>query len=86
MVYKRIFSYLTESWVYANSYTVNKTVIATSMVSTNLTFEAIEELKLTVGYGQTKSTSYSIGLTIPADSKRQSKLAFDVLYKKQNIK
>lgn len=82
---REFYSYLTDSWGYISQYTVSASVTASSSTSVNVTSEAIDKLKIQVGYGTSKSTTYSIGAVIPADSSRLSKLAYDVQFKKQSF-
>ncbi|WP_430535096.1 hypothetical protein [Listeria rocourtiae] len=81
--YERKFhSYLTTSWAKANKYTVSKSVTATSSVSANISTAGLKWLKANFSYNNTRTTKSSIGTTIPANSSKNSKLAFDVKYKK----
>ncbi|MBC1513677.1 hypothetical protein HCA78_15515 [Listeria booriae] len=81
--YERKFhSYLTSSWAKASKYKVSKSVTATSSVNVSISPAGIKWLKANFSYNNTRTTKTSVGTTVPADSKRNSKLAFDVRYKK----
>lgn len=76
------YTYLTNAWAYASSYTVTSSTSTTSTSTFSVEIEAKlkENIKSTFGYNYANSvsTAESIGITIPADSTRQSKLRYEV--------
>lgn len=82
---KRFVRYLTASWAPAGGYTWNKTQSASSTVSTETGLSA-KAISSQIGVSNTVSTSYSVTISIPADSKRFSKLAFYADYNRRYVK
>ncbi len=84
------YTYLTDSWAPASSYTVSKniSVSSSSTLSSSLTYAISDDLKANFGitYGTTVSTSSSIGTHIPADSNRESRLRHKVRVKRYYVK
>lgn len=76
-MYRQSFvKYLTPSWAKAASYTWSQSNTTTWTVSGGATYEAAETVRLTLGLSRSRTTTYSIGITIPEDSSRFSKLGF----------
>lgn len=75
---ERLVDYLTGAWAKASSYSLNKTTTL-SVTGTATGSAKIKKLiTATLGISLTKTTSYSVGYTIPADSSRDSKLVHKV--------
>lgn len=72
---KRFVRHLTSSWAKASSYTWSKKQSATATISGELSASA-KVISSKIGVSNSVSTSYSVAITIPANSSRFSKLAF----------
>ncbi|BCE07844.1 MULTISPECIES: hypothetical protein [Bacillus] len=83
-VKKRV-RFLTSSWAKASSYTWSKTQSASSTVSSNVGISA-KGISSQLGVSNTVTTSYSVAITIPANSKKYSKLAFYSDYNKRYVR
>ena len=79
---ERLVDYLTGAWAKASSYSLNKTTTLSVTGTATGSAEIKKLITAALGISLTKSTSYSVGYTIPADSSRDSKLVhkadFDV--------
>lgn len=78
--------HLTPAWAPAKEYTVTQVVTRGSSINGNITSEGIKNLKLQFSYGKTVSTADMVGIHIPANPKKYSKLALKVKYKEQSYK
>lgn len=65
---------LTTSWAKASQYTWTKSQTVSWTVNGDATWG--ETVKLKLGLSASRTTSYGVGVTIPADSTRDSKLVF----------
>lgn len=85
LVSKKFVKYLTSSWAKASSYTwgVSNSVSATISSTVGLSAAGISSA---LGLSHTVTTTYSVAITIPADSSRFSKLAFYSDYNKRYVK
>lgn len=82
---KRFVRYLTGSWAKANSYIWTKSLSASSTISNELGLSA-SSISNKIGVSNTVTTSYSVGITIPASSSRFSKLGFYSGYNSRYVK
>lgn len=73
---KEFVRYLTGSWAQASSYTWSKSNTASWTVSSGANMTAANGVATSLGLSTSRTTSYSVGITINADSSRFSKLAF----------
>ncbi|MBK5497383.1 MULTISPECIES: hypothetical protein [unclassified Peribacillus] len=83
-VKKRV-RYLTGSWVKASSYQWSKSNSATSTVSSDAGASA-GGISSSLGVSNSVTTTYSVAITIPADKKKFSKLAFYSDFNKRYVR
>ncbi|HZH61004.1 MAG TPA: hypothetical protein VEY70_15870 [Metabacillus sp.] len=82
---KKFVRYLTGSWAKASSYTWSKSNSASSTLSADVGISS-GEVSSSIGVSNTVTTTYSVAITIPADSSRYSKLAFYSDYNKRYVR
>ncbi len=83
-VKKRV-RYLTGSWAKASSYQWSKSNSATSTVSSDAGASAAG-ISSSLGVSNSVTTTYSVAITIPADKKKFSKLAFYSDFNKRYVR
>lgn len=84
-VTKKFVRYLTGSWAKASSYTWSKSQTASATVSADVGVSA-KEISAKLGVAKSVTTTYSIAISIPANSKKFSKLGFYSDYNKRYVK
>lgn len=84
-VTKKFVRYLTGSWAKASSYTWSKSQTASATVSADVGVST-KEISAKLGVAKSVTTTYSIAISIPANSKKFSKLAFYSDYNKRYVK
>ncbi|WP_377887302.1 hypothetical protein [Alkalihalobacillus sp. R86527] len=85
LVSTKFVRYLSGSWSYASRYTWTKSNTASATVTSDAGLSA-GGISSKLGVSSSVTTSYSVAATIPADSKRLSKLAFYSDYNKRYVK
>lgn len=79
---EQIIEYLTDAWVKASEYTMSKTTTLSATGTATGSAKIKNLITMAFGVSLTKSTSFSVGYTIPANASRDSKLVhkadFDV--------
>lgn len=83
---KQFEKYLTESWAKASQYTWSKATTTNWTYGGNITKDIHEGVRATLNLSRSRTTSYNIGVTIPADSSRFSKLGYASDFFKQDYK
>jgi len=83
---KRFVKYLTGSWAKAASYTWSKSNSASWSISASTTADVAESVRATLGLSASRTTTYSVAITIPATKTKYSKLGFASDYFRQNYK
>lgn len=78
--------YLSSSWTKASSYTWIKSNSASWTISSGADATIAENVRSSLGLSKTRTTTYAVAVTIPADPSRYSKLGFASDYFKQNYK
>ncbi|KGA98195.1 hypothetical protein AJ85_06265 [Alkalihalobacillus alcalophilus ATCC 27647 = CGMCC 1.3604] len=81
---KKFVRYLTGSWAKANSYTWSKSNSASATLSASVG-ESASAISGTLNVAKSVTTSYSVGITLPANSSRFSKLGFYSDYDRRQI-
>lgn len=81
-VTKKFVKYLTGSWAYSDGYTWSKTNTTTVTGSGESTVSFAKEVAGKLGLSISRSTSYSVAVSIPADKSKMSKLGFASDYTK----
>ncbi|MGC3792155.1 hypothetical protein ABFY54_30315 [Priestia megaterium] len=71
---KRV-KYLTESWAKASSYTWSKSISSSSTISSSVGISA-GAISSSLGISNSITTSFNVGMTLPASKSKYSKLAF----------
>lgn len=84
-VTKKFVRYLTGSWAKASSYTWSKSQTASATVSADVGVSA-KEISAKLGVAKSVTATYSIAISIPANSKKFSKLGFYSDYNKRYVK
>ncbi|MEK5475507.1 hypothetical protein NYE70_00990 [Paenibacillus sp. FSL R5-0407] len=82
---KLLVKYLTESWAQASSYTWSKSNSTNLTFSGNVTGEVTDKIKIQFGLSGGFTTTYSVAITLPADSTKFSKLAYGSDFYTQNL-
>ena len=77
--------YLTASWAKAENYTWSKSNTVSYSVSGDIQKEFAKKIVAKVGLNLSYTTTYSVAVTIPADSSKYSKLGFASDYTKVNF-
>lgn len=77
--------YLTASWAKAESYTWSKSNTVSYSVSGDIQKEFAKKIVAKVGLNLSHTTTYSVAVTIPANSSRYSKLGFASDYTRVNF-
>lgn len=83
---KRFIKYLTGSWTKAEKYTWSKSNSASWSKSASTTAEVATAVRTSLGLSASRTTTYSISITIPASTSKYSKLGFASDYFRQNYK
>lgn len=81
---KEFVRYLTTSWAKASSYTWSQSQSVSWTVTGDATWG--ETVKTKLGLSASRTTTYGVGVTIPADSSKYSKLSFKSDFFVQNYK
>lgn len=81
---KSIISYLTDMWAKSDKYTVTKGVTKTASLSVSATSGSFTaaDIKAAGGFNASISKSFSVGISIPADPSKNSKLTIQQEKKK----
>lgn len=82
---KKFVRYLTSSWAKASSYTWSKSQSASATISSDVGVSA-SGISSSLGVSNTVTTTYSVAITIPANSSKYSKLAFYSDYNKRYVR
>lgn len=81
-VIKKFVKYLTGSWAYSDGYTWSKTNTTSVTGSGESTVEFAKQVAGKLGLSVSRSTSYSVAVSIPANKSKMSKLGFASDYTK----
>lgn len=76
--------YLTSSWAKASSYTWSTANTVSWTYGGNATFDIADKVRTSLNLSQSRTTTYSVGITIQASSSKFSKLGFASDYYNQN--
>lgn len=82
---KEFVKYLTDSWAMSSGYTWSNSNTAGWTYGGDATYEVNDKVRATLGLSRTRTTTYGIAITIPANSSKFSKLGFASDYFKQNF-
>jgi hypothetical protein len=73
---KEFIRYLTTSWANSSQYVWNESQSTTWTYSGSVTLDVAKKIKAQLGLSSSRTTTYGVGVTIPADSTKFSKLGF----------
>ncbi|MGO4344532.1 hypothetical protein AB4Z45_03435 [Paenibacillus sp. MCAF9] len=82
---KAFIRYLTGSWAKSDKYTWTETQSVALTFSTNITADAASKVKAQFGLAASYTTTYSVGVSIPADPTKFSKLSYNMDLMQQYI-
>lgn len=82
----RFVKYLTNSWSPASTYTWSESTTTNLTVSGSVTAEIKNAIKTQLGLTASKTQTYGVGITIPANSSKDSKLALYSDFNKYYVK
>lgn len=83
----RVFvKYLTGSWAKASSYTWSSSNTASWSVSSGADVTVADSVRISLGLSKSRTTTYSVAITIPANASYFSKLGFASDYFQQNYR
>lgn len=77
--------YLTSAWAKADGYTWNESVSVGSSVSSSLSMDA-NTISSQIGVNVSVEATWGVGISIPADSSRDSRLELKSLFEKRMVK
>ncbi|SHJ89480.1 hypothetical protein [Paramaledivibacter caminithermalis] len=83
--YESFVKYLTSSWAKASSYTWSKSVSYSWSCSSSFSASAENAISSGLSFTKSRTKTYSVAITVDADSSRYSKLGFFADYKVYNV-